>query len=230
MNKIIPFNKEITFNDKIGEITSIALDDTLKFEDDYTIKGDLIVRGCHKVNDVEEDFSYTIPALISVDEKYDTSMSTVSIDDFYYEIINDEILKVKIDLILDNLAYKEEKPEELRETVEYVETKDKGLNINADFNKTPETLDIGFDLEKKDLENTEMNAKSKEEKVDVTDLFKATNNDPEYSVYRVYVVEDNDTLDVILDKYKITREELEKYNDLSNIKRGDKLIIPSVDE
>ena len=34
----------------------------------------------------------------------------------------------------------------------------------------------------------------------------------------------------ILDKFKVTREELEKYNDLSNIHEKVKLIIPSNNE
>lgn len=228
MNKIIPFNKDIAFNNRIGEITSIALDDTLKFDDDYTIKGDLIVRGCHKIDDVEEDFSYSLPALITVDAKYDTTNATISVDDFYYEIINDNILKVKIDLILDNLYYKEEKEEVREEKLEM--NKDKGLTIDAGLEK--DDLNINFDLEKKDNENISVKVNSHDEdnnKVDVTDLFKPS-DEVDYSVYRVYVVRDNDTIDNILSKYKITREELEKYNDLSNIKEGDKLIIPSTDE
>ena len=107
MNKIIPFNKEIKFNDLIGEITNIALEDTLKFKDSNTITGDLIVKGSHKYGDIEEDFSYPVPTIITVDDKYNTSEATIKVDDFYYEIINDDTLKVKIDLILDNLSFKE---------------------------------------------------------------------------------------------------------------------------
>ena len=55
MNKIIPFNKEIKFNESIGEITSILIDDTLEFKDSYNIIGDLIVKGSHKYGDIEED-------------------------------------------------------------------------------------------------------------------------------------------------------------------------------
>ena len=45
MNKIIPFNKDIKFDEAIGEITSITLEDNLSFRDSYTITGDLIVKG-----------------------------------------------------------------------------------------------------------------------------------------------------------------------------------------
>ena len=208
MNKIIPFSKEIRFNDMIGEITSIALDDTLKFIDSYTIGGDLIVRGCHKNGDIEEDFSFPLATGISVDEKYDTSKATISVDDFYYEIINDDTLKVKIDLILDNLFFKEKEIEPLT------------YNVNEERDDMIYQEELNNELvenEKKELDN-------------VTDLFKETSDEKEYSIYRVYIVTNNDTLDKILEKYNITKEELSHYNDLDNIKPGNKLIIPSVDE
>lgn len=195
MNKIIPFNKEIKFNDNIGEITSIALDEDLKFLDSYTISGDLIVRGSHKDNDIEEDFFYPIPTTITVDNKYDTSNAKIMVDDFYYEILNDDTLKVKIDLILDNLSFKENKiePVELETKIERDEIKE-------------------------------------EKEVKVEDLFKETNPNKEYSIYRVYVIVEGDTLSKILEKYNITSEELSHYNDIDNLKPGVKLIIPSVDE
>ena len=199
MNKIIPFNKEIKFDESIGEITSIALDDTLKFKDDYTITGELIIRGCHKLGDIEEDFSYPIPTHITVDSKYDTTKATISVDDFYYEIINEDTLKVKIDLILDNLFYQEEEIEPIIEEV---------------------TKDDREEITEKEIEpiNEEI------------DLFKETTDDKEYSIYRVYVVVEGDNLSKILEKYHITSEELSHYNDISDIKPGIKLIIPSIDE
>ena len=238
MNKIIPFNKDITFNEKIGEIESIALDDTLKFETPYSIKGELIVRGCHKNQDVESDFSYPLPIEIAVDSKYNTEKANISIDDFYYEIINDNVLRVKIDLILDDLYYKEEE----------IIPESRKIDFDLDIKKEDDLLDASLDLEKdgKDAFTSNVNLEKqgneslkaslelekgiKEEKNNVLDLFKETDGEKEYSVYRVYVVTDNDTLDSILNKYKITKDELEKYNDLSSIKPGTKLIIPSTDE
>ena len=221
MNKIIPFNKDITFNEKIGEIKSIALDDTLKFVDSYTIKGDLIVRGCNKNEDLESDFSYPLPVEIALDNKYNTEKASIMIDDFYYEIINDNILRVKIDLILDDLYYKEEKIEkEVREVVFEPEI----INEKED-EKIVEITPIEDDTLK------EENKKETKESKDLLDLFQKEDNDvKEYSIYRVYVVSENDTLNSILDKYKVTKEELSEINDLSNFKTGVKLIIPSTDE
>jgi len=119
MNKIVPFKKEIKFNENIGEITSIALDDTLKFKDSNTIVGDLIVRGCHKYNDIEDSFSYPLPTTITVDDKYDTKETKIMIDDFYYEIVNDDTLIVKIDLVLDNLKFKENEIVPIEEEIKF---------------------------------------------------------------------------------------------------------------
>ena len=211
MNKIIPFNKDIKFNESIGEITSIALDDKLSFDDSYTISGELIVKGSHKNGEFEEDFSYSLPTQIAVDSKYDTSKSKISVDDFYYEIIGDDTLRVKIDLILDDLYYKETRIEPLISNIT--------------------TTDIE-NIDKEELDSVEdsLDLQDKAKDEDITNLFKETPNEKEYSIYRVYLISSDDTLDKILDKYKISKEELSHYNDLDNLKPGVKLIIPSVDE
>ena len=225
MKKIIPFSKEIIFNEEIGEIESIALEDKLTFSDLYTINGTLTIRGSHKVNEITNDFSYELPVLISVDTKYDTKDATIDVDDFYYEIINDKVLRVKIDLLLDNLLYQDIP----------VISDERDMNIESDKGKS---LDINFDLEKKEDElkiDSNLSGKIKDEQKismnnDVTSILPETVDEKEYSIYRVYTVNENDTLESILDKYKVTREDIEQYNDLQNVKKGTKLIIPSTDE
>ena len=227
MNKIIPFNKDITFQNEVGEITSIALEDNLAFTDSYTIGGELTVRGVHKNQELEEDFSYTLPVIISVDEKYDTKDAKISVDDFYYEIINNSILRVKIDLLLDGLMYKEE---ERIDNIDFIS--DKGENLNIDFSLEKEddklNIDTVVDANNKDLLQVEM--KENADAVNTKDLFPINKEEKEYSIYRVYTINEGDTLLSILDKYKVSKEELEIYNDLSNLTVGTKLIIPSKDE
>ena len=48
-----------------------------------------------------------------------------------------------------------------------------------------------------------------------------------YVTYNVLIIRDGDTIDSILEKYNVTEDELKKYNDLSNLQLGDKLIIPN---
>lgn len=228
MNKIIPFNKEITFNDMIGEITSIALDDTLKLVDSHSIKGELIIRGCNKFRNVEDEFSYSLPVDITIDNKYDTSKCSINIDDFYYEIINENILKVKIDLILDDLFFQEEsiKKEEIMvsemdriDINASLEKKDKDWDVDVELKN--DNIDIDFNFEKKEEIKTENN---------IEDLFKEVNNEKEYSVYRVYTLTENDSIEYVMDKYKVSRDDLADYNDLSIVTKGTKLVIPSIDE
>lgn len=47
-----------------------------------------------------------------------------------------------------------------------------------------------------------------------------------YTAYRVYLIKEDDTIDTILKKYNVTKDDLSAYNDLSDIKYGDKIIIP----
>ena len=208
MNKIIPFNKTITLNERFDELTKIALDDTLKLNNDNTIIGDLIIRGCYKIENREEAFSYPIPVEIAIDDKYDTSKCNINIDDFYYEIINSQNIKVKIDILLDNLFY-EERHDELMDEIneEYIEPEN---NINTDLN----------------INNDVVNESNNK----LDDLFMENNNEKEYSIYRVYTVLEGETLEYILDKYQVSRDDLLPYNDLDNFKVGMKLIIPSIDE
>lgn len=236
VNKIIPFTNVITLKEEFDEIKKIALDDTLKLDEPYLIKGDLIVRGCYLKGEIEEDFSYEMPVEIAIDSKYDTSKCSIAIDDFYYEIINEQSIRVKIDLILDDLFYSEQEMEK------------KEINLVDDRNDYDDYYtEIGYhETEKNMLENVLLTKKetldtddlkveaksSKESQFDFNELMKAetSDQDKEYSIYRVYVVNENDTLEFIMDKYQVSKEALMLYNDLEKMQIGTKLIIPSIDE
>ena len=51
-----------------------------------------------------------------------------------------------------------------------------------------------------------------------------------YKSYKIYIVREGDDLEFIMEKYATTKETLEQYNDLKEIKIGDKIIIPSENE
>ena len=135
-----------------------------------------------------------------IDERYDTEKATIDIDDFYYEITNDNVLSISIDVLVDKL---EEKL--MEESIKIEEEK------------------VGEDKIEKDEERN-IDVKEK-----ITTLFNTDDNDT-YVTYNVCIVRENDTVDSILEKYGITHDQLEKYNDLTDIKIGDKLLIPSEDE
>ena len=238
MKKIVPFTKDLMFKTKIGEITSIGLDHTLKLDSGF-ISGEFIISGTYKMledGNLEEAFKYQIPVDITIDNKYDTSKCNISIDDFSYEIINEERLKTNISVVLDDLELKNrpietislEVNDERDSDLEFLEEKDineieipfekdnesKTNNIINDYN------DIDVSLNK----NTNVLINNKDDKLFNID------SEKEYSIYRVYTVKEDDTLDLIYEKFQTTKEILSEYNDLDNIVVGSKIIIPSQDE
>ena len=106
MKKIISVDREITFTSMIHDISSICLDHTLKFVSSNKVEGDLIVSGTYKMTEasrLDEEFEVKIPVSISTSEAYVLDTTNVSIDDFTYEVINDDTLNVKIDLLLEGV-------------------------------------------------------------------------------------------------------------------------------
>ncbi len=236
MNEIVSFSKEIDFNNMLNKITSISLEHTLMIENS-SIKGDLIVSGSYIqtiASQIETPFSYKIPVEIELDQKYDLSNVTIDIDDFTYEIIDEKKLKVNIDLLIDKLEIKKD-----NEPIEQLD--DELVSVNDLFKETDEEkkLDIPLtnDIEEKkedkiDNSNIQDNNDKQEEK-DKDDekqesLFSnLTSTNESYTTYKIYIVKEEDTLEKILEKYSISKPQLEEYNDLTNISKGTKLIIPN---
>ena len=229
MKKIIPFSKDLLFKTKIEEITSISLDNTLKL-DNSLVSGEFIINGTYKIienGENDEKFHYEIPVDITIDNKYDTSNCLISIDDFSYEIINEEYLKVNISVMLDDLDIKIDPIE----TIE-IDVSDRDIGLEE---KEIEPTVIDNSIENSSINNIKVDVDNKieinsKEKNLEEELLKNINDNPEYSIYRVYTMKEEDTIEKILDSYGISRELLADYNDLDNLVVGSKIIIPSVDE
>ena len=210
MKKIVPFKKEIGFKTNLSEITSISLDHELEL-DNYTIKGNLFISGSYKINDVSvnvEEFKYNIPVNIEMSNNYILDDIKMDIEDFYYEIIDNNILSVDIEVSIDNLK-----------------------EVPMEEEKHPIILEeemVPVDFEVTNLEDVE------ESRVDATDVKSLFNNfddsNETFSTYKICIVKESDTVESIVLNYGITKELLSEYNDISDIKIGDKLIIPSINE
>lgn len=206
MKKIVPFKKDIEFNNNIAEISSISLEHTLKLQEENLVSGEFIISGTYKMTEASlnvDPFEYKLPFDISIDKKYDTEKVNVDINDFYYEVINNEILSINIEIVLDNLEEKQIEKEVV--------------------NLPEEKIEVLEDREELDENISENNVSNQE----VKNIFSGLEDNERYSVYKVHIVTENDTVESIMQKYDITRENLEAYNDLNNLKIGDKLIIPS---
>ena len=114
MKKVIPFSRTVHFKTMIAEVTDIEIKHTLKVTEEHTIEGDILVDGTYKMTEasqLEEEFHYTLPFTIEVDDKYDIQSADIHIHDFYFEIINEEDLKVNVELEITQVEEKEETEE-----------------------------------------------------------------------------------------------------------------------
>ena len=232
MKNIIPFKKDVTFKTNLSEITSISLENNLSLKNNK-VNGEFIVSGEYKVSDKSisvEPFEIKLPFEIDIDDRFDTSKSIVDIDDFYYEIINNDTLSISIDVLIDHLKEKMDDLIEIKEDVTTLESEENDMESEVTL-----TNDINNRCIEEEI--PEVDAKTGEEKaIDLVDdkiksIFNSTNKDSEaYVTYNVFIVREGDTLDGILEKYNTTLEELKKYNDLTNLQLGDKIIIPNTYE
>lgn len=102
MKQIIPFVREIEFENNIANVVSISLEHDYSMED-VEITGEFLVYGEYKThNDTTEikEFNERIPFNLIIPDNLIRDSIHVDIDDFTYEIINDKKIKVCIDLFL----------------------------------------------------------------------------------------------------------------------------------
>ena len=213
MEKIVPFKRDISFETKIAEIRSISLEHTYEIQNNL-ISGTFIISGNYKLTDTStnvDPFKFEIPFDISIDSRYELNKATVDINDFFYELINNEVLSVSITLIIDNLEEKEEREmEENQEEKQGVE----------------EIKTVSYENAEKDDEAEEVKTASISPET-VKSIFDNMDENEGYVVYKVHIVTENDTVESIMEKYDVTKEALEAYNNLNDLKIGDKLIVPA---
>ena len=219
MKKIINFDKKIEFPSMIGEVTSISLDEDLKFKDESNVIGKFIVKGTYKRTEasrLEEDFYYELPTEILLTEKVDIDTASIEIDDFYYEMENEDSINCHIVLLINAM-----------ELIDVEEEKEEERECDGDANiETYEEEYVEPEVEKVKEEKEEVDDKN-----DVGSLFTSLKDSEEtFQTYSVYIMRKEETLESIMSKYNTNKELLEQYNDLSNLTIGSKIIIPMNNE
>lgn len=241
MRKIVSFKKELIFKTKVSEITSISLEHVIKQKDDDVVSGNFIINGEYKMTEGSinrEKYDFQLPFDIALNSNYDINTVKLDIDNFYYEILNSEILKVSIDLLIEaeELEYIPEVIKELpkENIMEQLTIEEEIRNVDMDeINIENEIEDIkeSVIINNTNIINNEEVAKPTEivnNNVNInTNIFGNMNDNETYSTYYVYIVKEDDTIDKILEKYGITKEDLENYNNIESIKPFDKIIIPT---
>ena len=243
MKQIIPFKKELPFKTKVSDITSISLEREINVLDDGIVTGVFHITGDYKMNEGSinrENFSFDLPFDITLDPRYDVKTVSSDIEDFYYDVINDNTLKVNIDLYVEAEYLPES---EIKEEVIEISDDDTREEMKDDLQE--DIIDDGNNVDEDtilevepikiekldDIHEDKKEGENREETIDLgMDLFSTLDSTETYTTYYVYIVKEEDTVDKILIKYGITKEELESYNDITEIKPGDKVIIPKTSE
>ncbi len=217
MKKIVPFNNVLTFSTDVHEITAISLEPEIKTSKE-SVSGTFNITGEYKMTEGElkkEPFAFELPFDIALGCNYKLDTLEVDIDDFRYELIDSNKLKVNIDLYIDG---EEEEPIDLvKEEPEPVEITDR-IDLLDDM--------LTDDKEEKPVEEKEIENENNNDNINI---FNGFNEEEKYVTYHVYPFKENDTLEKVLEKYHLTKEELAKYNPIDDIHVGDKLIIPTSD-
>ena len=207
MNFVIPFTKDVKFKTNIGEILSVSL------EHDYTVNqdeilGNFTISGEYKTHEVsvnKEHFEYVLPFSVDISSKIDTESVEFDVEDFTYEVVDNDSLRVNIEYRI--------KATEVKEEPLFKEVKEEELDdILSEIEEASEERDISKDAKETILENVSLG----EEEVYVT--------------YHIHEMKETDTVEAICTKYNVTDASLGAYNDLSTLSLGDKIIVPDINE
>lgn len=254
MDFVIPYTKEITFKTKIAEIFSISLEHEMDINDNE-ILGNFIISGEYKTHELsvnKEPFEYTLPFSIDIAENIDKETIAFEITDFTYEIIKNDTLKVIIEISLKGTEIKKSEEEEEREIIlekieeqnEVFEKPEGQISENKETIELPIEEEIAESITEKVTreleENSEIAEKSevgeeKEERNDnikqeETTIIESVNtNEDTYQTYHVHIVKENENIEAVCTMYNSNVGILANYNDIAQIKPGDKLIIPEED-
>ena len=236
IKKIIPFEKELLFKTKVCEITSISLEHKINTVEDDLISGIFHISGDYKMTEGSinrEKFSYDVDFDIALDSRYDTKNMVIDIDDFTYRIVNDEILKIKIDLFIDGELLKEEiietKPETQIKEQNLEEVREKEKKKDKEKVQNLEVLEPTRNNENTNINQTVENTNSKEvSKTKEFNIFDNIDDNETYATYYVYILKEEDNIEKIMEKYTVTKEALNAYKNIEDLKTGDKIIIPTI--
>lgn len=239
MSEAFVVERDFLFKDSIFEITSISVE----HDEDINgsnLEGDFIISGDYRLHEIsinKEDFSFKLPFTHEIRSNVNLDTVNLEITDFTYELNNNDELHVHIEYIVSGeqslIEFADEKDldEFLNKTdaevVDLTEDEPRFKEISKE-----ETLDIPVEDSKKE-EKEESKKEIKEDKpseISTNNIIGSINADETYVKYHVHTVMQNDTLEGILDKYKITLTDLKKYNTFEALEVNMKLVIPENEE
>lgn len=239
MSEAFVVERDFLFKDSIFEITSISVE----HDEDINgsnLEGDFIISGDYRLHEIsinKEDFSFKLPFTHEIRSNVNLDTVNLEITDFTYELNNNDELHVHIEYIVSGeqslIEFADEKDldEFLNKTdaevVDLTEDEPRFKEVSKE-----EILNIPAEDSKKE-EKAESKKEIKEDKpseISTNNIIGSINADETYVKYHVHTVMQNDTLEGILDKYKITLTDLKKYNTFEALEVNMKLVIPENEE
>lgn len=233
----IPFESEIPFNTNISEITKMSLEHDFNVNDEVVL-GNFYISGeyrSHEVSVNTENFNYTLPFSVTYRDDLIKETLEFNIEDFRYEVVDNNKLKVFIEYSLKG----EIKEEELFERVD--ESK-----LESELAYIDNFLDndgiVNEELDEKDNDNIkeepevkeEIKDEQKEERLSETEektiMETIKNSDDTFVTYHIHVVKESENIESICAMYNVNKNFLSEYNNIDNITIGDKILIPLMDE
>lgn len=241
MKQIVPFYKEIVFENKIANLISVSLEHREKVLDGE-VSGEFIVSGEYKShNDTTEteDFSYKLPFTALIPDDIDVDSVRVDITNFNYEQIEENVLRVDIDFSIEGEEMERnfdvEKiisddcvvdliDEEISNNIDQIINND----LEEDMKNIKETDVVRDEVVEDEPEvilDTELGI---EEKIfhNKKEIVEKEEISEEYVTYHVHVVGSKDSIESIMKMYNVNMELLKEYNDIKELKIGDKVLIP----
>ena len=226
MKSVVPFTKDILFKSKIAEITSISLEHELDVKED-SVTGNFIISGDYKSHEVsvnKEEFLYKLPFSVELTENIDLNTFNFEILDFYYDVIDNDTLRINIEF--------EVKAEKKEEKIEEREVKQE--EIFTPVEEEIERIEVEIPVSNKIEEPVEIKEQVKkekpEERVEKEEQETILNNidveEDDFMTYNIHIVREMESFESISEKYNVSVDLLKEYNNLESINIGDKIIIP----
>ena len=222
MNISIPFKKTIQFKSSIAEICSISLEHDISINDNELL-GDFLVTGEYKNLDVNVDtmpFEYVIPFRVNLDEDIIMDTLNYDIEDFTYEIENNDSLTVKI---LFHVSADKKEPIVSEDIFErnVIDEEDRLNLIDEEEKETSKDTLLNEIVVENDKEDEHID--------NSVNIINSNNIKEDYITYHIHITKANETLESIANDNKIEKEKLIELNDLEQVQIGDKIIIPDND-
>lgn len=254
MKMNVPYEKEIVFNTKIADITSISLEYEANVLDE-DIEGEFIISGDYKIHELsvnKEPFKYRLPFSVSLTDDIIRDSIKYDINNFTYDIIDDDTLKVNIEFGIDYEVVKENAPKEseVKEAITFTSEDKESIGSKEREDQAARELDNLLDDIKLHNEistnkvtdnislkdnNVEIKEKNIDENLTINPnkevvLNNVSNALNTYVTYHIHILSDGEDINTIINKYKVNKELIDEYNSNLQWVMGEKVIIPELQD